>query len=59
MWIKFLVPGRAECAVAAVDTVDAACPSQQGGAVVHGMPDPAGHFGVDRSCCQLLRTNRL
>ena len=39
MWIKLLVPGRAECAVSTVGTVGAACP-QQGGAVVHGMPDP-------------------
>lgn len=50
MWIKLLVPGRAERAVLAVDTVDAACPSQPGGAVVHGTPDTAWYFGVDRSC---------
>lgn len=59
MWIKLLVPGRAECAVLAVGTVDAACPSQPGGAVVHGTPDTAWYFGVDRSCRQPLRMNIL
>ena len=44
MWASILVACCAKCAVLAVDTVDDRCPSQQRGAVAHGMPEHGGHY---------------
>jgi hypothetical protein len=43
MWIKLVVACCAKCAVLAVGTVDATCPSQQGGTIASGMPEKVRH----------------
>ena len=43
MWVKLVVACCAKCAVLAVGTVDATCPSQQGGTIASGMSVEVRH----------------